>query len=102
MRDRTYCHHCRYLAGRNGGFGPSVYGSYLTLTDAAETLAGTSFAAPQAAAAGAVVLGNGRPAFEEVAAIFRGMDRVGVCPDEAAAGGQLLDAKHAYRATAEE
>ncbi len=102
VRNRTYCHYCRYLGRGDGGFSPSVYGSYLTLTDAGETLAGTSFAAPQAAAAGAVVLGNDPGSFEDVAAAFRGMDRVDVCPDEAAGAGQLLDAEYAHRVTAGE
>ena len=99
LQDETHCHICRAVSERLSRFAPNVYGSYLTQTGAGTSVAGTSFASPQAAAAGALVLANGCDNHEEVTGIFREMDRREICPDETALGGQLLDAVHAYEAS---
>lgn len=99
INDRTHCHFCRHRSGQFRGFSPSVYGCYRPRTEAGVTLWGSSYACPQAAAAGALALANEPRGYREVASLFRGMDRYGICPERAAREGQLLDAEYVYRET---
>ncbi|WP_135851198.1 S8/S53 family peptidase [Halorussus salinus] len=96
--DYTQCSYCDYYA--NSGSAPTVYGAYHTATDASGShLCGTSFASPQAAAAGVIMVSNDQYSYVDSRQIFEEMNTYTICPDDAAKRGQLIDAYHAWNQT---
>jgi hypothetical protein len=90
----TYCTWCSAEASDISQHSPHVYGCYETYTDGG-TLYGTSFASPQAPAAGVLFRAEGYLDYQECQSRFRNMDYYTICDDEStdsAELGQLLNA----------
>lgn len=90
----TYCSWCSSKTSDAYQHSPHVYGCYETYTDGG-TLYGTSFAAPQAAAAGVVLRAEAVLDYQDCQSRFKNMDYYTICDDESsdpAKLGQLLDA----------
>lgn len=95
--DYTTCSYCDYYA--SSGSAPTIYGAYHTVTDASNCISGTSFASPQAAAAGVIMVSNDQYNYSNSRQIFEDMNTYTICPDEAAKRGQLIDAYYAWNQT---
>lgn len=95
--DLTNCAYCSQYASSE--FCPHIYGCYHTKTDTGKILDGTSYASPQAAAAGVIMKSNDLYDYQTAVQEFKSMDWWTICPDSAAKTGQLLDAYHADKQT---
>lgn len=86
----TYCSWC-YNAAGEWGFKPDVYSCYQFNTDAGNTIAGTSFAAPVVAAGGAVHHSiYGSTSYSTHRSKYHGMDNHLVCPSDSSELGDVL------------